>query len=674
MRMSGHRRLRVPSIAALIVFLATMALSLPSYRLIPGWNREVAGWPFTWGLDLFNVYAFHTCAGRNHPYLWTGLQCGDPLGRAMPYPPLLYWGFAWLRALSFPVARAVWAVVLAAVFVAAALTWAALASARGRARTVAFGLALCVQFPAVFAIERGNNDAVVVAIWTLAAVLFVRGRSAAAGAAAAAAAAAKLYPLFACAIVVAGGARDVLRRKPIDPALLRWGAGFALAAVLDALLFWTDSVQYAEHVLPTFAAHLPAASLHSHSVPATFGSYAPAVSGAVLAAWGFASARRLRECPVDVLAGALAVSTFVARVSFDYNLVTAYPLLVVQAARCFSDRTARLAPGSVLALGVLGVVAHRGWFGAHAVVHVGLQVAWLLASAMLVAASRVAARSDSAQCGTGSSPQNRGCPCFVRARDTSAGGTTRAEHHIMQRRWIRMSPSGLLGAFAVVVCACGGSTSEPSGHDPSEAGSAAGSASGSSGSGTGSAGTAGSTGSAAGSSGTASGTAGATGAASGSSGSSGTGTGSTAGTSGATAGSTAGTSGATAGSTAGTSGATAGSTTGVAGNSGATAGALSGDTAPACISMPAPKITCPDGSMVVGTYTLVNGECIDPTFVCPNMPVQTCSQGAACTSPTTCFESNPSTECNVSCNCGSGTFSCYNACAGDEVDASLDAR
>ena len=94
--------------------LAVLFASLRSYKLIPAWGARDPG------LDLLNVYDFHHCAGHDDPYLVSGATCGDPLGRAMPYPPLMYWLQGWLRWVSFPRAWRLWSV-----FILLSLLWAA---------------------------------------------------------------------------------------------------------------------------------------------------------------------------------------------------------------------------------------------------------------------------------------------------------------------------------------------------------------------------------------------------------------------------------------------------------------------------------------------------------------------------------------------------------------------
>lgn len=373
---------------AFALVLVVMLASIPGYKLIPGWGKP-------WGLDLDNVYLFHACSGRDDPYLVTGAQCHDPFGRAMPYPPLMYWALAWMRWVSFPAARWIWASFITAVLLWAAVVWSVPEPRAPRARAARLGAALVgvlllTQFPAAFAIERGNNDTFVVLLWSAAVVLYLRDRRLLSGIAAGLATVAKLYPGGGCAVLLAGalGIAFSGRRSGENPgawrASLRLVAGMAASSAAATVVFWSQTRHYLERVLPDFAAHLPRVSVHSHSVPSAFGAAAPAVSAALVLLWCAVAFFRMDRAPVEVFAGALAISTYVARVSFDYNLVTVHPLLIVLAARSLGGpRSASVLSFLVLALGLVAVTGHRGWFGDAGVLHTALQVVFLVLAGVL---------------------------------------------------------------------------------------------------------------------------------------------------------------------------------------------------------------------------------------------------------------------------------------------------
>src|SRR5437016_5580229 len=133
--------------------------SIPAYRLIP--------FHAFWGLDLHNLYVFHNCESRNRPYLIAGSLCGDSLGREMFYPPFLYWCFFWLRHVSFRTAILLWTISIPIALFLSFRNWAPLSR-----KKLALWLLLLVQFPVVFAMERGNSDILVVLLWTLSFVFF----------------------------------------------------------------------------------------------------------------------------------------------------------------------------------------------------------------------------------------------------------------------------------------------------------------------------------------------------------------------------------------------------------------------------------------------------------------------------------------------------------------------
>jgi hypothetical protein len=89
----------------------------------------------------------------------------------------------------------------------------------------------------------------------------------------------------------------------------------------------------------------------------------------------------MRARPQLCFAGALAISTYCARTSYDYNLLTAYPLLLVLFVDVARRNLRSVEAGwALLGLGILGVAGDRHLFlsGSYAQVHIGVQLAWLL--------------------------------------------------------------------------------------------------------------------------------------------------------------------------------------------------------------------------------------------------------------------------------------------------------
>jgi hypothetical protein len=359
--------LRTGALAAVFVLLVA---ALPSYGSIPFWKSPV--------VDLANLIQFHKCAGRNSPYTTNGKECGDPTGRDMLYPPLMYWAFVWTRLVDFRVATYIWWAAILIILILVRRAYLAPAD-RARFWPEAFWLLLLAQFPVTFALERGNCDAWVLALWAGATVLGLGGRPLASGALAGTAVAAKLYPLFGVVVLVAGHAAD--RR-----ALWRFLAGVAAAGALAVAIFPFETWTYVTVQLPEAAGKDPAAYSYSHALaalPFMAGWRALALAGALLVAWSLAAFRRLGSDPVPAFAGALAISTYFQRTSWDYNLITTYPLLLVLFMGVWRGDRAWGARWALLVVGLVAIGADRGFIKAHDLVAAKMltEVGWLLATA-----------------------------------------------------------------------------------------------------------------------------------------------------------------------------------------------------------------------------------------------------------------------------------------------------
>jgi len=361
--------------------LATVILiaSLPSFVTIP----FMGPWP----LDFQNLWAFHDCVSRNSPYASSGAACGDALGRGMYYPPLLYWAFAWTRWFTFSAASHVWTLAIAIGTALATLAWVPRSSwgGNGSLWTGLFVGLLLAQFPTLFALERGNNDVVVLVLWTIASLLFQSGRAGLAGAVAGLSVALKLYPAIACVVVGVGILVRSIRHPAKRRTALAFGAAAAAAAGLAVLVTIGQSAAYASEVLPWVAAQRPGLTSFGHPLHTLLeGPGSGVLTASLLLAWAAAAALTIHRDPMLVFAGALAISTYFAGTSWDYNLITTYPLFVTLFLRATVSRSR--AASALLILGLLAIVGHRAVFsGSDATlrIHVGMQWAFLLATGLL---------------------------------------------------------------------------------------------------------------------------------------------------------------------------------------------------------------------------------------------------------------------------------------------------
>jgi hypothetical protein len=361
------KRFSLPAFLTFVILVLSIPLVYP-YDALP-WQP--------WGMDLGNLWGYHHCAIRNHPYAagWRAFGC-EPGHRPVVYPPLLYWSFAWLRLFDLVTAVRIWTgAILAGVF-ASTLAWMdgePQPLARHWPKLLFAGL-LLVQYPVMFGTLRGSNDVVVLVLWSIAFVLAARGRWAWAGALCGLATAIKLYPLIPTVLV----GLDLLltnRRR-----FVRFTGGVVAAGALSVALFARDTLEYlpilkqwsGERLLPAIYGHALLAIVNVPHVGRVL---------TLLLLFGWMAAIFLRRHEPDVpmlFAGTVAISTYFAGTSYDYNLITAYPLMVVLFNRAQAGRHSAWLPLLLLIVSMLG---SRYLFLNRVAAHIVLQVLALLVAA-----------------------------------------------------------------------------------------------------------------------------------------------------------------------------------------------------------------------------------------------------------------------------------------------------
>jgi len=365
-----------------------------SFKLIP-----FAGFI---GLDFQNLYAFHNSVSPNDPYSITGAEAGDVGKRDMIYPPLLYFLFTWTRFVPFSIGYILWSAIVCAITLGCFSMWVNEKEIKviGIAYAIPFIVLLTAQFPVSFAIERGNNDVLVLLSWSLSYFCYKRDRYLLSGALAGLAAAMKLYPIFACAIVLAScvvaAARYQSERKKSILCIL---GGF-IAVLSVSLVFWPQTKTYFFSILPRIQDSQSGLVYYAHSLRQVFVDYSPRMSSwgngllsaALLAAWLAAGVRLFRKDPALVFAGGLALSTYFSGISYDYNLMTAFPLLFILYCRSiYSDAPSSNIAFILLLVGLFAVIGYRGLFMASKHLmqfHILLQWFWVVAVAVLGEATR----------------------------------------------------------------------------------------------------------------------------------------------------------------------------------------------------------------------------------------------------------------------------------------------
>jgi hypothetical protein len=130
-----------------------------------------------WGVDCTTSTSTSSAHGRS-PYL-VDPRVRRRAGAAVLLSAVPVCVFRWVRPLSLQATMRIWTVFLCASFVGSSTPGPGRSGARAGARheLVTFCVLLLLQYPFVFALERGNTDTINVVFYTLAAFLFVRGRA-----------------------------------------------------------------------------------------------------------------------------------------------------------------------------------------------------------------------------------------------------------------------------------------------------------------------------------------------------------------------------------------------------------------------------------------------------------------------------------------------------------------
>ena len=348
-----------------------------------------------WGADLHNIHIFEHCAGGRSPYLINARVCGDQWNRPFFYPPFQFAFFVWTRPFTLRTSMHIWSAFVLLSSAVIFLVWtrkiARDASPGTRHQAVIFWALLAVQYPFVFALERGNTDTVNVLFWTLAALLFARRRVWLAGMAAGIAAGFKLSPVV--AVVVMTGALFWTQRKTGRWTWFLFGAGALTAFALTLLVFFSEAKMYLLDVLPKYSDTYTPRTIWGHSIPTFVGplypNFARLLIAGLLGVWMWGAGKAAARGDVAMaFAGSLAVSTYVPRTSFDYNLISTYPLLLLLFLR--AQRTNRW---GLLVWGVFAMCGDRRLFDhPHGTLmspetHLAIQLAFLVVAAVVVARS-----------------------------------------------------------------------------------------------------------------------------------------------------------------------------------------------------------------------------------------------------------------------------------------------
>jgi Glycosyltransferase family 87 len=358
-------------------------------------SASVRGVPFLqpWGVDLHNIYVYQRCAVGQNAYLIPGKTCGDVFGRDMFYPPLLFRSFFWLRYFDIETAMRLWTALALLMLALSFAIWLRIAKRYTHSvptwETTLFCALLSIQFPVAFLIERGGTDTVPVLLWSLASYCLCRRSLTFAGVLAGIATAYKLYPVVPTVILSVALLSSAFRStafKRLD--FLRFGASALAAFGFCNAVFYHEARVYFGVTLPNFSDQRTPIATCMHSIVSVAGTahtlYPKLVLLLFFALFCWSAALAISARPALTSAAVLAMSTFFAGTSWDYNLVTTYPLLLllfIEARR--TDRWLGVSLGSLAIVGERELFA-SGLFPSlqNPIFHLALQFAWLIGVAV----------------------------------------------------------------------------------------------------------------------------------------------------------------------------------------------------------------------------------------------------------------------------------------------------
>jgi hypothetical protein len=296
------------------------------------------------GLDFLSFDTYVRCAGLG-PEMYESRCAGDPFERPFAYPPLLTAAFFWIPFVSTQTAVAVWSLAVMALILMSVLLWGYLPINPERSepghRIWTFAFFLLISYPAVFAFERGNTEAIILIALSVAAWALVLRRWFWVGFVTALAAIAKMYPLLtwtACGLLAFALLISSRERKSGILILAGSAAGFLIPLAVMA----PQHIKYFSSVLPFYSKlKMPSSECSfCHSWPQAYdllGYGLATILGGVAVLHFVFYARRfalkndkgeLTRCLMSLAYG-MGIAVYVPDMSYDYSLIMLFPLFIL---------------------------------------------------------------------------------------------------------------------------------------------------------------------------------------------------------------------------------------------------------------------------------------------------------------------------------------------------------
>jgi hypothetical protein len=311
-----------------------IVFSLLDYNVIPFYSRL--------GLDFSNHHGFHHCKETPESiYKKKAVDCLDFEQRPYVYPPLMFTLFSWTKIfINFNDAYYAFLFLSFLAYALILMIWS-----NKKWLPILYGIGLFFTFPNLFLLERGNTDLFITLFWSLAYFFYQKNKFWAAGFFLALPVFSKLYPVFALFIL----SFYVLREIKLHRNLILGFVAFSFLFVVMDYQLWFE---YLVDVLPKWSKSTTGVLNLAHSFKSIKTPLGSLFYLSAIFVWSLSAWKTAKHNVHWVFASGLALSTFNNGVSFDYNLVTVFPLLII-GFREINNRKGWLSPIALLIFGAL---------------------------------------------------------------------------------------------------------------------------------------------------------------------------------------------------------------------------------------------------------------------------------------------------------------------------------
>lgn len=312
------------------LIIAYLLLAPLSYKLLPYMGF--------YGADVSMQYNFHHCSllesSSEKLYEVAGIDCNDPVNKYYAYPVLIYRFFSWATLFTdFQNYYYFWSALIILTLLSLPFFW--LKTPNLKSGLLYFSLACLslIQANSYYALERGGTDITFLIAWMIASYFALKEKWFLSGSFMALAALLKLYPVMAIIPLLMGlflQEKERLKSAFFKTRFFYICLGLASTGGLVLALDYQLWSTFIFKVLPHETKFHIGTNAIGHSL---IGPFPKVIVYIVMFGFWFILAKIFAQNDLRMkrfaLAGTLGLSTYFTNHSFDYNLITLFPLLYI---------------------------------------------------------------------------------------------------------------------------------------------------------------------------------------------------------------------------------------------------------------------------------------------------------------------------------------------------------